>query len=79
MARAAASQITYTVFGTGEFPFDMLRTDRSTPRQEIDSAEIERSTHPRNRRTHHVTLVGPNEPNVARWQSFGWNVENVRA
>jgi hypothetical protein len=64
----------YIVNGTGLFPFDMLRTDRSSPAREVDSAMIEHTTHPRDRRPHAVTLQGELEPNAARWRSFGWEI-----
>ncbi len=68
----------FTVEGKYDFPFDMLRYDQCWPKSESDSAVIERSTIPRQRRPFRVTLQGIDEPTEARWQSFGWRVTEVR-
>lgn len=67
----------FTVEGSHEFPFDMLRYDRCWPKTEAnDSINL---AHPmsytRRTATRQVTLVSINGlPTVARWESFGWKV-----
>lgn len=65
----------FTVEGSGNFPFDMLRYDRCWPKFETtDSTAIERTTIPRHQGVERVTLVGLDEPTEGRWKSFGWRV-----
>lgn len=78
MAARIPRTYTFVVTGDGLFPFDMLRYDRCTPAHESDSSAIERTTRPRDRARHYVTLVGPKAPTEARWGSFGWAVEEVQ-
>lgn len=80
MAKAKKdAQQQFTVRGRGEFPIDMLRYDRATPATEQDSGVIIRSF--RNLR---IGDSGPHEVRVsaprmtyARWQSFGWTVDDA--
>lgn len=66
---------TFTVRGSHEFPWDMLRYDRCWPASEdqvTSLAPYHRSstfTWVRN-----VKLKGLNEPTDGRWASFGWTV-----
>lgn len=65
----------FTVVGTGEFPFDMLRYDRCWPR--LESEIVALAPHHRGsliRELRSVTLIGLNEPTDGRWASFGWKV-----
>lgn len=79
---------TFTVFGTGFFPSDMLRYDRAyaastdeqclidehTISEERSFYEIARS--PLFRLSYSVRLAAPNAPTTARWESFGWKVSD---
>lgn len=70
----------YTVTGTYEFPFDMLRHDRAWPAQEsevgllsskwmcLDALKTPRT----------VSILAICPPTVERWKSFGWTVSAVR-
>jgi hypothetical protein len=67
----------YTVSGPGKFPIDMLRYDRATPLTKADAKMVER-THANTctfGRHHPITLTSQREPTVARWESFGWQVD----
>jgi hypothetical protein len=68
----------YEVVGYGPFPFDMLRYDAAWPaggptvsymaldyRQAWELGVVT------------LGLVGLQPPTEARWQSFGWRVQNV--
>jgi hypothetical protein len=80
---ASRTEYTYTARGRRDFPIDMLRYDRATPKSEGDSHEISNSL------THHfyrgvdgkdqtsffmVTLISEKPPTERRWASFGWTV-----
>jgi len=65
---------TYVVEGSGSFPYDMLRYDRSYPATENDSALLERGGY------RSVTLVSNSEyagkdSSATRWSSFCWSVK----
>lgn len=75
--RAIPRTYTFTVTGEGPFPFDMLRHDRATPKSERDSNALERTTYPRERGPHRITLISAKAPTEPRWGSFGWAVESV--
>ena len=62
----------FTVEGTGEFPFDMLRYDRAACRQEIDT-HIMLSRHLRQVELIMFSLT-KDGPTIDRWESFGWKV-----
>lgn len=72
---------TYTVEGTGEFPFDMLRYDSASPASQEavfklalgHYASMERVREwMQTRRQVEMQSYWP--PTVARWASFGWKV-----
>ena len=69
----------FTVEGNGEFPLDMLRSDRSWPAGADDAARI--GAHygvadPERARERTVTLETAEKyaPNRQRWRSFRWHV-----
>jgi len=65
----------FTVEGTHEFPFDMLRYDRCWPKAEMEIINL--APHPRSgmfKEKRKVTLRSLNEPTDGRWRSFGWQV-----
>jgi hypothetical protein len=66
----------FTVEGSGDFPFDMLRYDCCWPKDEgQDSYGIPRaSIEPRR-----ITLLSHSEhaPTSGRWESFGWRVVGI--
>lgn len=69
----------YTVKGHWPFPLDMLRYDQSEPASVSEQAKINfYSTEHAFSKTSfedvEINLVGPNRPNTARWESFGWTV-----
>lgn len=70
----------FTVEGSGEFPFDMLRYDRCWPNASdpdvINLAPHQRGSLFKSQRM--VTLRGQAEPTVGRWESFGWKVRESR-
>ena len=72
-------EIRYVVKGRWPFPVDMLRRDGSraaTPEDQaiIDSLCEEFAPDRSGFEEVEVSLVGPNEPNTARWESFSWSV-----
>ena len=71
----------YTVSGTGPFPIDMLRYDRSHPTTEIGSHLIERTFNGRLGERVYIVVERNTEkawtPTAARWESFGWRVEPI--
>lgn len=64
---------TYTVYGGGQFPLDMLRYDCAWPATQEDVAAIDYHAD-RGRRS--VVLNSYSEPTVARWNSFMWSVKD---
>jgi hypothetical protein len=60
-----------TVQGSGIFPFDMLRYECAYPKRSEDAKAIGSCG------TRVVTLVMPENPTNARWESFGWQVNEV--
>ncbi len=69
----------FTVEGTGEFPLDMLRTDRCWPAGAQDAARM--AAHycmadPEKTRSRTVQLETTEKyaPNRQRWLSFRWRV-----
>lgn len=70
----------FTVEGSGEFPFDMLRHDRCWPAsqdQVVGLAPHLRSTLYGERRR--IELRSHSEPTEARWRSFSWLIVEQRA
>lgn len=81
-------EFAYTVRGHWPFPKDMLRHDGSRAATPEDQAVIDRQSleYAPDRDVFvdvEINLVGPNKPNTARWESFGWavpaDVEHVMA
>ena len=69
----------FTVEGTHDFPFDMLRYDRCWPARESEDS-ILIAPGPRSsifKEKRQITLVGLQTPTEGRWASFGWRVFNV--
>jgi len=65
----------FTVEGSHQFPFDMLRYDRCWPRAEAEIINLD--PNPRSslyKETRRVRLRGLNEPTDGRWESFQWRV-----
>lgn len=74
-----AREFAYTVRGHWPFPTDMLRHDGSRAATPEDQAVIDRQSleYAPDRDVFvdvEINLVGPNKPNTARWESFGWAV-----
>lgn len=63
----------YDVFGTGRFPLDMLRYDRSHPTTQSDVMAMGGAHDARA-----VNLTALNKPDAGRWASMGWQVKNLR-
>lgn len=63
----------YIVEGTGYFPFDMLRRDRSFPADELSAIRLGQYQMKEPRR---VTLIAARARDIVvkRWESFGWEV-----
>ncbi len=73
----------YVVRGHWPFPLDMLRHDGSAAASLKDQGMIDRlageSAPDRAAfKNVEISLAGPNKPNTARWESFGWAVPNDR-
>ena len=72
----------YTVQGTGEFPFDMLRYDASFPRDTEDAVAIgltrdsEGFCKPRTVRLVHYSPDRKWIPTEGRWRSFTWKTSD---
>lgn len=66
---------TYMVSGTGRFPLDMLRYDRCTPLAGVDVAILENTFQGHGYNS--FAVIGPVEPTIDRWKSFGWQVNDV--
>jgi len=69
----------YTVKGHWPFPLDMLHHDQSEAASVSDQALIDglSADHAPDRaafRDIEISLAGPNKPNTARWESFGWSI-----
>jgi hypothetical protein len=74
-----AAETTYMVRGIWPFPADMLKKDGSraaTPADQaiIDSLMQEYAPDRSAFEPVEITLIGPNKPNTARWESFKWEV-----
>jgi hypothetical protein len=69
--------IKYAVEGSGTFPIDMLRYDRSCPMTESATHIIEREGTMRCVELIRFSPAGKSGPNVPRWASFGWKVTKV--
>lgn len=64
----------FTVEGSGEFPFDMLRYDSCWPFSE--GRDVPSLVHygPRGRRRVVLQTTNQHAPTAGRWQSFNWRV-----
>jgi len=76
---AMQTETTYVVKGHWPFPVDMLRRDGSRAATPADQAAIDALTgdHAPDASAFvdvEISLVGPSEPNTARWESFSWSV-----
>jgi hypothetical protein len=60
----------FTVEGSGEFPFDMLRFDACFPASMSDSEELERT----DARSIELETLSPTSPTPERWRAFRWTV-----
>jgi len=70
---AKAQRKIFTVEGSGEFPFDMLRYDHAWPYTEAHDSHL-LSSETRERRRVVLMTDSPQAPTVGRWESFGWRV-----
>ena len=77
--------VTFEAIGKGRFPIDMLRYDGCHPETSEDARKIEMTISPFSRGKGEVriqlrmyTFLFPPRPEVERWNSFGWRVENVQ-
>jgi len=69
-----ANHFIFRVSGRGEFPVDMLRRDECYPYRTEDAMIIlGGATAPKRV----GVFVSPRPPLIDRWDSFGWNVEQV--
>lgn len=82
-----AKQVRYHYTVTGpwrySFAYDMLRYDQAWPASEVEAGKLDALSRERPGRvgfsnTWAIQLIGLNYPTVARWESFGWTVGNVR-
>jgi len=79
--------VTYKVTGCGEFPWDMLRYDRSSPYSEADSYRMNCSGPLMGQPERTIKLITYIEslavrkngfhPCVKLWESFGWCVSEI--
>lgn len=67
--------VTFTVEGSLEFPWDMLRYDSCWPYEGDDAALINRRTDRNiNIQIRRIVLQGLHRPTIQRWESFNWRV-----
>lgn len=66
----------FTVFGNGDFPFDMLRYDSCWPYNSEDAASMQPAYYAGKpqRRSIVMETNNPHAPTTARWNSFLWGV-----
>ncbi len=62
----------FLVEGRGYFPLDMLRYDQCWPCSSEDVLAMDVTEHRR------IVMLSHGLPTVARWNSFGWKVEEMR-
>lgn len=65
---------TFTVRGSGEFPYDMLRYDACWPYSEGHDSPHLSSPNGHGPRTVVLQTQNPHAPTVRRWESFTWKV-----
>ena len=63
----------YTVSGSGRFPFDMLRHSQAWPDYESESPLLDSEHH----ELRAIQMASHTDPVAARWESFGWRVTNL--
>lgn len=73
MARAP-KRVTFTVEGSGMFPYDMLRYDHAWPLNEPDDSPRLAADWAEGRRRVVLCSDSPQAPTVGRWESFTWRV-----
>lgn len=81
MATIGPKVFSFTVSGSGEFPFDMLRFDSCWPRTGHD-VSLMTMTYANSgvsppKREIKMESVSRGGPTVERWVSFGWAVSEV--
>ncbi len=71
---------TYTVFGIGGFPTDMLRYDSCYPDNESDSVQMSDygKTYAQLSTIRTIRMRSHYPPTIGRWNSFGWKVDNIQ-
>ncbi len=71
---------TYTVFGVGPFPTDMLRYDSCYPANESDAARMSEymKGFERLKEGRTIKMRSHYPPTIGRWNSFGWKVDNIQ-
>lgn len=74
MTVAKVTLYTFKATGKGDFPVDMLRYDRCTPKGQEDAFQLTRAMHGGPWAEQTVTLMGYHEPTADRWASFGWTI-----
>lgn len=70
--------VSFTVYGNGQFPFDMLRYDSCFPVSTDDAKKLigdDSMLEIRHVRLGTVAGYKQWSPTVGRWLSFGWKVE----
>jgi len=81
-----AKRFSFTVTGAGTFPFDMLRYDGAYPTDTESAYQMDTPYRPSTEKLRDFNLnkrsvnlmCTDREPTEARWNSFGWKVENIR-
>ena len=72
---------TFTAIGSGKFPFDMLRYDCCYPADGESAELLRKGEFPVLGRTEIrivcVKLTSDAMPTVARWNSFGWGIDEL--
>lgn len=69
----------FTAVGHGYFPVDMLRYDRCWPATQDAIHNMPVETYRRHSlEPAEVEMCGINNPTAERWQSFGWQIKDVR-
>ena len=73
------TRIRFTVEGSGDFPFDMLRRDCCWPEREADSGALDLIRNAEYFTPRRVTLLSDNYrvPTDGCWKSFAWKVIGV--
>ena len=74
---ASKGPLHFTVWGSGDFPFDMLRYDSCCPHESVDAGNMHPSYYAGRPECRSVVIrtYSPRAPTVQRWESFGWRVD----